>query len=173
MIGLSHYPDWEQWSETNTNAATYLRKLHSTFQVPVMIVETGYSTWDEPRAERVMKDLFEKMTQEEGCAGILYWEPEVYGGWNSRYLDDNGQWHDGTSFSYGEKIVNNGAFTAYGQPSPALLVFGNYLSAITDVYIDSTETERLYNLQGIPVDDNAKGVIIIQKGNQATKVIRR
>ena len=109
-----------------------------------MIVETGYSTWDEPRAEQVMRDLFDKMTQEEGCAGILYWEPEVYGGWNSRYLDDNGVWHEGTGFTYGLKVVNNGAFTAYGQPAPALLAFGgtprgdlndDYRVDVTDVSI--------------------------------------
>jgi hypothetical protein len=55
-----------------------------------MIVETGYSNWDEARAENVMKDLFSKMQAEEGCSGILYWEPEVYGGWDARQLLNDG-----------------------------------------------------------------------------------
>lgn len=123
MIGLSHYPDWDNWSTDNTNAVTYLRKMHTTFQLPVMLVETGYSNWDEPRAKNVMQDLFDKMLPEEGCAGIFYWEPEVYGGWGHLVNDDGTVWHNiGT---YGTKVTSNGAFTIYGQPSAALLVFGN------------------------------------------------
>lgn len=173
MIGLSHYPDWERWSETNTTAAANLKKLYNQFRVPVMIVETGYSTWDEPRAEQVMKDLFEKMTREEGCAGILYWEPEVYGGWDARQLLEDGTWQDGTSGTYGVKVVNHGAFTAYGQPAPALLVFGNDASGLIEVNHDSDGLGRQFNLQGMPVDHQAKGVIITTNGNQARKMLRR
>ena len=175
MIGLSHYPDWEQWSETNATAAANLRKLYNQFHVPVMIVETGYSTWDEPRSERVMKDLLGKMLQEEGCVGILYWEPEVYGGWNSRYLDENGTWHDGTPCIFGKKEVNNGAFTAWGQPAPALHALGDSSSGIEEILEqdDDNASVRLYNLQGVLVDDSAKGLIIVQKGNHATIELRR
>ena len=173
MIGLSHYPDWEQWSETNTTAADNLRKLYNEFHVPVMIVETGYSTWDEPRAEQVMKDLFEKMTKEDGCVGILYWEPEVYGGWDARQLLEDGTWKPGTNGTYGVKVVNNGAFTAYGQPALALLVFGEGSSGITEINHDFIGPERQFNLQGVQVDDATKGVIILKRGNQATKILRR
>ena len=173
MIGLSHYPDWEQWSETNTTAAANLRKLYNQFHVPVMIVETGYSTWDEPRAEQVMKDLFEKMTKEDGCVGILYWEPEVYGGWDARQLLEDGTWQPGNKGTYGLKVVNNGAFTSYGQPAPALLVFGKRTSGIKDVNQDFVGPERQFNLQGVQVDDATKGFIIKKRGNQVNKILRR
>ena len=172
MIGLSHYPDWEQWSQTNTTAAANLRKLYNQFHLPVMIVETGYSTWDEQRAENVMKDLFEKMTKEEGCAGILYWEPEVYGGWDAPLLLEDGTWQPGTNGTYGANVVSHGAFTAYGQPAPALLVFGNDSSGIIEIEQDFSTPERQYNLQGVQVDDATKGVIIIKRGNQVSKILR-
>ena len=173
MIGLSHYPDWEQWSQSNTIAAENLHKLYNQFHLPVMIVETGYSTWDESRAENVMKDLREKMEQEEGCVGILYWEPEVYGGWDARRLED-GEWIEGTNGTYGEFVVNNGAFTAYGQPAPALLALAGDSSGIDTVIDDSDENVpvRCYNLQGIQVDENACGLIIVQKGSKVTKVMK-
>ena len=173
MVGLSHYPDWEQWSQSNTTAAANLRKLYNQFQVPVMIVETGYSTWDEQRAERVMKDLFDKMKQEDGCVGILYWEPEVYGGWDARHLDENGEWVDGKTGTYGVKVVNNGAFTAYGQPAPALLVFDDGSSGITEISHVFIGPEYQFNLQGVQVDERAKGIILIKRVSQVTKILRR
>ena len=172
MIGLSHYPDWEQWSETNTTAAANLRKLYDEFHIPVMIVETGYSTWDEPRAEQVMKDLFKKMRQEEGCVGVLYWEPEVYGGWDAPLLLDDGTWRPGTPGTRGVKVVNHGAFTADGQPAPALLVFGDKPTGLSNIYPGIIPPDRQFNPQGMLVDDNVKGLVIIQTVNQTTKVIR-
>ena len=171
MIGLSHYPDWEQWSESNTIAATNLRKLYTTFSVPVMIVETGYSTWDESRAERVMKDLFSKMENEEGCVGILYWEPEVYGGWDARLLLSDGTWTEGNKGTYGVKVTNNGAFTAYGQPAPALLAFGSDETGI-NVTAGDFLSPNYYNLQGQRVNSNTKGLLIVRQENAARIVLQ-
>lgn len=160
MIGLSHYPEWDNWSEDNTASATYLRKLHNTFFVPVMIVETGYSNWDEARAERVMKDLFAKMLPEQGCAGILYWEPEVYGGWGHLINDDGSTWHN--TGTYGEKETCNGAFTPYGQPAPALLVFGDEHADSQPVLVPAAPDSQPLDLFGRPVSDHFHGLIIQQ-----------
>ncbi|MDD7319202.1 MAG: glycosyl hydrolase 53 family protein [Prevotellaceae bacterium] len=170
MIGLSHYPDWETWSISNTTAASNLRKLHDAFAVPVMIVETGYSTWDEKRAERVMKDLLSKMEQEEGCAGVLYWEPEVYGGWEARQLLDDGTWKEGNKGQYGVKVTNHGAFNEYGQPSAALLAFG-VTTGIERTVLDNVDTECYFNLQGQRVSKNAKGIKIVHDGISYRKVM--
>ena len=160
MIGLSHYPEWDNWSEDNTTSATYLRKLHNTFFVPVMIVETGYSNWDETRAERVMKDLFAKMLPEQGCAGILYWEPEVYGGWGHLINDDGSTWHN--TGTYGKKETCNGAFTPYGQPAPALLVFGDEHADIPALLVPAAPDCQPLDLFGRPVPDHFHGLIIHQ-----------
>lgn len=158
MIGVSYYPDYDNWQQTNADAQTNLRKLYNEFHVPVMVVETGYSTYNETRAESVMKDLFAKMTVEEGCAGILYWEPEVYGGWSHLLDDQTGESikHEG---QYGTKVVNNGAFTQFGRPSRALLAFGEGwqppvfngqtqpLSEQEQVYIYNTES-KLFLTEG-------------------------
>lgn len=158
MIGVSYYPDYDNWQQTNADAQTNLRKLYNEFHVPVMIAETGYSTYIETRAESVMKDLFARMTAEEGCAGILYWEPEVYGGWSHLLDDQTGESikHEG---QYGKKVVNNGAFTQFGRPSRALLAFGDgwqqpvfngqtqSLSEQEQVYIYNTES-KLFLTEG-------------------------
>ena len=85
------------------------------FDVPVMIVETGYSNADEVRAEKVMKELMVRMV--DVVSGVFYWEPEIYGGWDHTYWD--GFWHTSPCV-FGKKVVNNGAFTEKGGPSAAL-----------------------------------------------------
>lgn len=120
MIGITHYPDWDKWGEQNTLVANYLRKMHTTFRVPVMIVETAYSNWDEPRAAMVMRDFVQKLSRAPGYAGIFYWEPEVYGGWEHWLRDDGtSQYNTGTR---GAKVSGYGAFTPDGRPAEALYV---------------------------------------------------
>ncbi|MBQ7191897.1 MAG: glycosyl hydrolase 53 family protein [Paludibacteraceae bacterium] len=124
MIGLSLYPDWDKWEEDNTKAARYISKMHKAFGVPVMLVEAGYPSWDEERAEKVMADLLQKMKKAKGCTGVFYWEPQVYGGWGCRLLQEDGTWSEGHKCTFSLKAPSSGAFTPYGQPAPALLLFG-------------------------------------------------
>ena len=84
MIGLSHYPE-SNWQNENTKTANNVKSLGQTFGVPVMIVETGYSVSNETLAEQVMTDLFSKTQSLSQCAGIFYWEPELYGWWKPAY----------------------------------------------------------------------------------------
>lgn len=118
MLGVSHYPDASKWNSTssgtvsNYNAAQAVKTLGNTFGVQVMIVETGISSSSESVAERAMTDLFERVEDLSQCAGIFYWEPEVYGNWRPSYYK-----------TLGWNAYDKGAFTSAGRPSAALNPF--------------------------------------------------
>ena len=175
VIGLSHYPGWDTWSGDNTRACENAKNLSDMFHVPVMFVETGYSNWDEPRAESVMTDLFEKAIVIGSVEGILYWEPQVYGGWSARLLQDDGTWTVGKPCTPGHKVSSNGAFTAWGSPAPALQVFGQGAHAgIQSVDMTNTASIHYYNIKGQRVYPDARGeLIIIRQGNVTTKTLPR
>ncbi len=137
MIGLSHYPE-SSWQSENTQTATNMKTLASTFGVPVMIVETGYSATNETLAAQVMKDLFEKVENVDACAGIFYWEPQVYSWWKPSYYTKLG-WN-----AYGK-----GAFTSQGRPGAALEAFAGDEDGVRAVSRPA-EAEELssYDLQG-------------------------
>lgn len=86
MIGLSHYPmmsAWnggKSWQEMNELAEQNIRRLIAQWHCPVMICEVGTFA-DSPESEAVMTDFIKRITAIDSCAGIFYWEPEVYGGW--------------------------------------------------------------------------------------------
>lgn len=162
MIGLSHYPDWTNWSSDNTKTANNIKSLNSSFNVPVMIVETGYSSWDESRAKSVMDDLFAKTKDLSACAGIFYWEPEVYASWKPSVYN-----------KWGWNAYDKGAFNSNGRPNAALSAFRIETSGIHHTANDYHATTLNYNLQGQKVDDSAKGIIIQKQGNVVRKIIRK
>ena len=166
MIGLSHYPDYNDWNSnadgavSNINAAQSVKTLGEQLGVPVMIVETGFSNYDVEKASAVMKDLFEKTTILPQCVGIFYWEPEVDGQWKPSYYDTVG-WG-----AYGM-----GAFSTDGKPTSALDVFTEYSSGITTVVDDSENIPVMwYNLQGHRIFSPANGLFIKKQGQHAIKV---
>ncbi|MBO4721534.1 MAG: glycosyl hydrolase 53 family protein [Muribaculaceae bacterium] len=145
MIGLSHYPDCNNWNSdadgavSNINAARNIKAVGEKFNVPVMIVETGFSQFDENKAKQVMQDLFDKVENLPQCVGIFYWEPEVDGQWKPAYYNTVG-WG-----AYGM-----GAFTTDGRPTAALDAFNsNYNTVPGDVNGDgnvtSADVTALYN----------------------------
>ena len=120
IIGFSHYPTEEQWNSTassakysNVNAEKYVKEAIASFDVPVMICETGFDVSKPALAQEVMIDLFNRMTAIDRCAGIFYWEPEVDGVWKPAYYSKLG-WN----------AYNKGAFTTGGRPTKALDAFG-------------------------------------------------
>ena len=162
MIGLSHYPDWTNWSSDNTKTANNVTTLGNTFNVPVMIVETGYSAWDESRAANVMKDLFTKTQNLSACAGIFYWEPEVYGSWKPAAYQ-----------TWGWNAYDKGAFTSEGKPSAAIAAFKDETSGITATDIqDDNDPVRWFDLQGRSIDKPLNGVAIRQQGRNTCKVVK-
>lgn len=116
IIGLSHYPDYEQWNSnaddavSNANAANSVAALGKLYNVPVMICETGYSTYDPERARTVMQDLLKRMEAIPQCAGIFYWEPETDGKWKPAYYSNIG-WN----------AYSMGAFSGDVQLQPSTL----------------------------------------------------
>ena len=62
----------------------------------------------------VMADFIQRATAIDSCAGIFYWEPEVYGGWRPAEYIPLG-WG-----SYGM-----GAFTPEGTPSEVMQILLN------------------------------------------------
>lgn len=162
MIGLSHYPDWTNWSSDNDKTANNIQKLNNTFKVPVMIVETGYSAWDEAREKSVMDDLFAKTKNLSGCAGIFYWEPEVYASWKPAVYT-----------KWGWNAYDKGAFKSNGRPNAALSAFRMETSDIKHSISNNETITYQYNLQGQKVDDSTKGLVIVKKGDRTHKVVRK
>ena len=116
MIGLSHYPmmsAWnggKTWQEMNELAEENIKRLSRDWHCKVMIAEVGTFA-NDPTSVSVMADFIERITAIDSCAGIFYWEPEVYGGWRPAEYIPLG-WG-----SYGM-----GAFTEEGEPSETLRV---------------------------------------------------
>ena len=166
MIGLSHYPDYDKWSSTqnnvasNANAAKSVWSLGQAFNVPVMIVETGFSNYNASLAREVMQDLFDRMTAISQCAGIFYWEPQVNGTWKPQYYDTLG-WG-----AYGM-----GAFSTYQsmcRPTEALDPFKDLNpSGITAPEANKSESDVYYDLQGRRILSPTKQLYI----HHATKVL--
>lgn len=168
MIGLSHYPDWEDWNSTksdvasNTNAANSVKKLGDLFNVPVMIVETGFSVKDADKASQVMTDLFNKVKPLSQCAGILYWEPETDGIWKPDYYTTIG-W---------KKAYDMGAFTTDGRPTAALSAFSDNPTAIHAPFsANPDEPTQWYDLLGHQTSTPTKGLYIMKRGKDTYKII--
>ena len=84
IIGLSAYPRWSHLDVTtdsnikstiNTYMTTF-KSLKSTFNKPVMVVETGHYC-DQPLDGNRFLAEFMKALIEDGELGCFYWEPEA------------------------------------------------------------------------------------------------
>jgi arabinogalactan endo-1,4-beta-galactosidase len=168
MIGLSHYPDSDDWDSTksdvasNASAANSVKTLGDLFKVPVMIVETGFSVQDADKASQVMTDLFNKTKDLPQCAGIIYWEPLADGVWKPDYY---------TTVGWG--AYDMGAFTTDGMPTAALDAFGNGSTAIHAPLSANNHDEATlwYDLLGRQTTTPTKGLYIKKKGQESRKVI--
>ena len=116
MIGLSHYPmmsAWnggKSWQEMNELAEQNIKRLIHDWHCPVMIAEVGMFA-NDPESEIVMADFIDRITAIDSCAGIFYWEPQVYGGWRpAEYIP------------LGWGSYDMGAFTPDGQPSEVMRI---------------------------------------------------
>ena len=119
MIGLSHSPMMSAWNggksreEMNELAEENIRRLITDWKCPVMIAEMGTFN-DDPLSATVMDDFVRRVEKMDSCAGIFYWEPEVYGGWRPQeYIP----------LVWGS--YDMGAFTRDGKPSNVLQILLN------------------------------------------------
>ena len=108
VIGLSYYPFWvkKDYTETIANLAFNLNDMVTRYNKEVMVVEVGMP-WDSaPDCKLFITDLIAKVksvTNKKGL-GVLYWEPQSYGGWKGYTL---------------------GAFDNSGKPTVAMDAFKN------------------------------------------------
>ena len=116
MIALSHYPmmsarnGGKTWQEMNELAEENIRRLIHDWHCPVMIAEVGMFA-NNPESEIVMADFIDRITAIDSCAGIFYWEPQVFGGWRpAEYIP------------LGWGSYDMGAFTPDGQPSEVMRI---------------------------------------------------
>lgn len=88
VIGMSLYPNKENWEAYNTACINNINDMISRYQSEVMICEVGMS-WDEEEvAERWLKELLKAANgiPNQKVLGIFYWEPLAYAGWNGYTL---------------------------------------------------------------------------------------
>jgi arabinogalactan endo-1,4-beta-galactosidase len=106
MIGMSLYPDPNNWQSTNNSCLINMNDMVLRYNKEVMVVEVGMS-WDKPaESGAFLADLIKKTksVQQNKGMGVLYWEPQAYGNWNGYSL---------------------GAFDNSGKPTTALNAFAN------------------------------------------------
>ena len=158
---------WTDWNSTksdvasNANAANSVKKLGDLFNVPVMIVETGFSNQDASKASEVMTDLFNKTKDLPQCAGIFYWEPQVDGVWKPEYYN-----------TLGWKAYDMGAFTSEGKPTAALDAFGDGTTGIHQMpTAQRNEPTQWFDLTGHQHTTPSKGLYIKKNGDEIQKVI--
>jgi arabinogalactan endo-1,4-beta-galactosidase len=104
VTGMSLYPDITNWATKNTQCLANMNDMVSRYGKEVMVVEVGMP-WDSPVICRnFIEDLMAKIKSVPGNngTGLLYWEPESYGGWQGYTL---------------------GAFDNSGKPTEALNPF--------------------------------------------------
>lgn len=112
MIGLSHYPMTSEeytWGQMNSKAIANIKTLAATYKVKVMVCEVGVKP-AQTDAATCMSDFMAKAKALDECAGVFYWEPQVYGSWRPQTYVNVWGWG-----SY-----DMGAFTSDGKPSAIL-----------------------------------------------------
>ena len=115
MIALSHYPqaddDSQTWTQLNQSAVTHIKQLAATYGVPVMVSEFGVMQSNVTLGAYIASDFMTKVKAlgPMVCAGVFYWEPEVYGNWKPSSYN-----------AYGWGPYTMGAFASDGKPSAIL-----------------------------------------------------
>ncbi len=77
VIGMSLYPDADNWRTLNSQALTNMNDMRSRYGKEIIMTEVGMS-WDAASTCRsFLEDIIGK-TQSAGGLGVFYWEPEAY-----------------------------------------------------------------------------------------------
>ncbi len=111
MIGLSHYPmayTDKTWQKVNDLALNNMKLLHGEFGCKIMIAEVGTKAKNSAATE-CMKEFMQTIATHEACAGVFYWEPQVYKNWKPNEYN-----------ALGWGAYDMGAFTADGKVSEVL-----------------------------------------------------
>lgn len=85
MIGMSLYPEPEDWRKDVDDMVSNIRTLHTRYGKPVMVCEIGMR-YDLAETADAMITRLKASTQNLGyMEGIFYWEPEAPAGYNGGY----------------------------------------------------------------------------------------
>ncbi len=108
VIGMSLYPSYVAagWASANQQCLTNINDMVTRYNKEVMVVEVGMP-WDSaPECKLFLTDLIAKIKSvpNNKGLGVLYWEPQCYGGWKGYTL---------------------GAFDNSGKPTIAMDAFKN------------------------------------------------
>ena len=124
-IALSHYPQAES-AQTgplyNRKALSNIQKLYHEFNLPVFISEVGVKPARQDAAS-VLKSFMDGVKEVDGCKGVFYWEPEVYGGWKPAVYSDAAEIERLTGKRETWGPYDQGAFTSDGRPHVIMNVF--------------------------------------------------
>ncbi|MBP6021990.1 glycoside hydrolase family 53 protein [Ferruginibacter sp.] len=90
VIGMSLYPSYVAggWTTANQLCLTNMNDMVTLYNKEVMIVEVGMPWDNAPTCKSFITDLITKVKSVTGSKGlgVLYWEPQSYGGWNGYTL---------------------------------------------------------------------------------------
>jgi arabinogalactan endo-1,4-beta-galactosidase len=108
VIGMSMYPSYVAggWTSANQQCLTNMNDMVALYNKEVMIVEVGMPWDNAAECKLFLTDLIAKVKSVTGSKGlgVLYWEPQSWGGWNGYTL---------------------GAFDNSGKPTVAMDAFKN------------------------------------------------
>jgi arabinogalactan endo-1,4-beta-galactosidase len=90
VIGMSLYPSYVAagWSSANQQCLTNINDMISRYNKEVMVVEVGMPWDNAAESKSFLADLITKVKSVAGNKGlgVLYWEPQCYGGWKGYTL---------------------------------------------------------------------------------------
>ena len=124
-IALSHYPQAESGmtaAQYNQKALNSIRQLHTAYGVPVIVSEVGVMP-SKNDAAAVLKEFVQAAREIDGCEGVFYWEPEVYGGWVPAVYKDADAIYRFTGKRETWGSYNQAAFSSDGRPLDILNAF--------------------------------------------------
>jgi len=108
VIGMSMYPSYVAggWTVANQQCLANMNDMVALYNKEVMIVEVGMPWDNAAECKLFIIDLITKVKSVTGSkgSGVLYWEPQSWGGWNGYTL---------------------GAFDNSGKPTVAMDAFKN------------------------------------------------
>lgn len=128
MICLSHYPQTHKDpAACNSSAISRIKSLSSTYGVPVIISEVGVKIavgsspyGGETEAAAVLTEFMTEVKNLPAttCAGVFYWEPEIYDWWKPAvYSDAEAMYQYTGKRETWSNAYDMGAFLAGGKPS--------------------------------------------------------
>ena len=105
IIGMSLYPEDNNWQDLTTNCLNNIKTLSEQYNCNVIVSEIGM-WWGSDQAAPMMKKMVDGCKAITTCEGIFYWEPEVYNNWKPANYS-----------TLGWDAYTKGAFDTSGKPT--------------------------------------------------------